>query len=86
MIKYLREEFDNNWLDLVKQKEFYPYKYMNNFKNFKEELWSKKMFYSLWSDRKISDKEYKHVLKVWNKFEMKTIYCYMFLHDSEIIA
>ena len=29
--KYLSQEFDNNVLDLVKQKEFYPYRYMSNF-------------------------------------------------------
>ena len=34
--KYLRQEFDSNVLDLVKQKGFYPYKYMSHFQNFKE--------------------------------------------------
>ena len=29
--KYFRQEFDNNVLDLVKQKGFYPYDYMSNF-------------------------------------------------------
>ena len=33
--KYLRQQFDNNVLDLVKQKRFYSYEYMTNFKNFK---------------------------------------------------
>ena len=32
--KYLSEEFDNNILDLVKQKIFYPYKYMSDFEKF----------------------------------------------------
>ena len=36
--KYLSQEFDKNVLDLVKQKEFYPYKYMSDFKKFKDEL------------------------------------------------
>ena len=36
--KYLSQEFDNNVLDLVKQKGFYPYDYMNDFEKFKEEL------------------------------------------------
>ena len=48
---------------------------MSDFEKFKEELYSKKR--SL-TNRKISDKEYDHVLKVWNKFEMKTIKDY---HD-----
>ena len=40
--KYLSQEFDNNVLDLVKQKGFYPY--MTDFKKFKEQLPSKEKF------------------------------------------
>ena len=36
--KYLRQEFDNNTLDLVEQKWLYPYEYMNDLEKFKEEL------------------------------------------------
>ena len=39
--KYLSQEFDNNVLDSVKQKGFYPYEYMSNFEKFKEQLQSK---------------------------------------------
>ena len=35
-------------------------------------------FYSLLTDRKISDKEYEDVLNLWNKFDMKTVKDY---HD-----
>ena len=35
---YLSQEFDNNILHLVKQKGFYTYEYMSDFKKFKEEL------------------------------------------------
>ena len=45
---------------------------MSNFEKFKEQLPSKENFYSLLTGKEISDKEYEHVLKVWNKFEMKT--------------
>ena len=70
--KYLSQDFHNNELDLVKQKGFYPYEYMSSFEKFKEQLPSKKKFYSsLTSQKKNSDKEYEHVLKVWNKSEMK---------------
>ena len=62
--KYLSQEFDNNVLDLVKQKGFYPYEYMSDFEKFKEELPSKEKFYSSLSDRKITDKEYEHILNV----------------------
>ena len=35
--KYLSQEFDNNVLDIVKQKRFYPYEYMSDFEKCKEE-------------------------------------------------
>ena len=66
------QEFDNNVLDLVKQKGFFLYEYMSDFENFKEELPSKENFNSALIDRKINDKEYERVLNVWKKVEMKT--------------
>ena len=69
----MSQEFDNNALNLVKQKGFYPYEYMNDFEKFKEELPSKEKFHSSLTSQKISDKEYDHVLKVCNKFEMKAM-------------
>ena len=51
---------------------------MSDFEKFKEQLPSKKKFYSSLTSKKTSDKEYEHVFKVWNKFEMKTINDY---HD-----
>ena len=71
--KYLSQEFDNNVLDLVKQKDFYPFEYMSDSEKFKEGLPNKENFYSSLTHRKISDKEYEHVLNVWKKFEMKTM-------------
>ena len=68
--KYLSQGFDDNVLDLVKQKGFYPYEYM---KKFKEQLPSKEKFYSSLTGKKIIDKEHEHILKVWNKFEIKTM-------------
>ena len=44
--KYLCQEFDNNASDLVKQKGFYPYEYMNDFEKFKEELPMKEKIYN----------------------------------------
>ena len=67
----MSQEFDNNVLHLIKQKEFCPFKYMRNLEKFNEEFCSKEKFYSLLTDRKISDKECEHVLNVWNKFEIK---------------
>ena len=62
--KYLSREFNNNVLDLFKQKRVYPYGYMSNFKMFKEQFPSKEKFYSSLTCKKIKDKEYEHVLKV----------------------
>ena len=45
---------------------------MSDFKKLKEELLSKEQFYSSLTDRKITGKEYEHILSVWEKFEIKT--------------
>ena len=74
----MSQKFDNKILNLVKQKGFFPYEYMSNFEKFKEQLPSKEKFYSSLTGKKISDKENDHVLKVWNKFEMKKMTDY---HD-----
>ena len=71
--KYLIQKFDNNILDLLKQKGFYPYEYMNDFEKSKEGFPSKEKFYSSLTYRKTDDKEYEPVLNVSKKFEMKTI-------------
>ena len=46
---------------------------MSDFRTFKEELPSKEKFYDLLTGKKISNKKCDHVLKIWNKFEMKAI-------------
>ena len=46
---------------------------MSDFEKFKEKLRSKEKFYSSLADRKITEKEYEHVLNVWTKFEMETV-------------
>ena len=44
---YLTEEIDSKNLELLKQKDTYPYEYMNRFKRFSEKkLPDKKCFYS----------------------------------------
>ena len=78
--KYLSQEFNNNVLDLVKQKRFYPYEYMHDFEKFKEKLTCKEKFYNSLIDRKISDKGYEYVPNVWKKLEMKKMKFYHDLH------
>ena len=51
---------------------------MNDFEKSKEQFPSKQKFYSSLTDKKISDKESEHVLKVCDRFEMKTMEDY---HD-----
>ena len=50
--KYLSQEFDIKVLNLLKQKGFYPYEYMSGFEKIKEELPSKKEFYSSLTGKK----------------------------------
>ena len=80
IFKYFSQELDNNILDLVKQKRFYLYEYMSDFEKFKEKLPSKEKFYSWVTDRKITGKEYEHVLNVWKKITRKTMKDYHDLH------
>ena len=63
--KYLNQEFGNNLSGLIKQKGIYLCEFMSDFEKFKEELPGKERIYSSLTDRKICDKEYKHVLNVW---------------------
>ena len=82
--KYLSQELDSELLGLVKQKGFYPYEYPSGFEKYKEELSSNEKFYRLLRGKKISDKQYEHVLKVWGRFEMIAIKFYHDLHLNEI--
>ena len=50
---------------------------------------SKEKFYSSLTDRKITGKEYQHVLNVWNEFQIKTVKDYLNLYlncDIVILA
>ena len=62
--KYLSQQFDNNVLDLVKQKGFYPCEYMSDFEKFKEELPSKERFYSSSTDRKDAENDWENIFKM----------------------
>ena len=81
--KYLTEEFSSKNLELLKQKEAYPYEYMGSFERFGEEkLPDRKCFYSSVKDvttgnngekldGHINDEDYLTCKKIWNKFNMK---------------
>ena len=59
----MSQEFDSNVLDLVKQKGFYSYEYMNDFKRFKGELSSKESLECIWDEN--SERLSRFVLKRW---------------------
>ena len=77
--------FGSKNLELLKQKDAYPYEYMNRFKRFSEkELPNKKCIYRSMKDGTagdngeklndhVSDKEYLTCIKIWNKFKMKNM-------------
>ena len=80
--EYLVEEFGSENSELLKQKDDYPYEYMNSFERFDEEkLPAKTYFYSngkIGDDGKISHgyirvKVYLTCEKIWDKFEMKNM-------------
>ena len=83
--KYLAEEFGSKNLELLKQKDPYPYKYLNSFKKFsKEKLPNKKCSYSFVKDQAtgdndqkldghISNENYLTCTKIWNNFNMKNM-------------
>ena len=72
---YLSQEFNCKVLELVKQKRFYPFEYISSSGKFKERLPRKGKFYSSLKGKRISNKEYEHVLKVWNRLENEKILC-----------
>ena len=70
-------------VELIKQKGFYPYEYMDT----EEKLNDTKppppqAFYSKLSGRGITEKNYKHVWNVWNTFKMKTFKDYHELYNE----
>ena len=74
----MTEEFGSKNLELLKQKDAYPYEYMDSFKRFNEEkLTGKKCFCNLVKDGRtgdngekldgyISEKDYLTCNKIWN--------------------
>ena len=70
LLKYFTPEH----AEILKQKGFYPYEYMDNVERFKENKPPpRKAFYSKLSGRGITKTDYKHVWNVWNTFNMKSL-------------
>ena len=74
--KYLSEEISSEFLGLVKQKEVYPYNYMDSFKKFFENKLPDKCndkFFSSLKDVCISGKDYLKANNFWNVFNINTM-------------
>ena len=83
--KYLTEEFGFKNFELLKQKDAYPYEYMDSFKRFSEEkLSDRECFYSSVKDgttgdngkkldSHINDEDYLTCKNIWNEFYMNSM-------------
>ena len=80
--KNLLKYFTPKQAEILKQKGFYPYEYMNTEKKINDtKLPPQEAFYSKLSGRGIKEKDYKHVWNVWNSFKMKTFKEYHELYN-----
>ena len=81
--KNLNKYFTPEEVELIKQKGFYPYEYMDTEEKFNDtKLPPREAFYSKLSGRGISEKDYKHAWNVWNTFKMKTFKDYHELYNE----
>ena len=70
--KNLDKYYTPEQTELIKQKGFYPYEYMDSEEKFNDrKLPPREAFYSKLSGRGIREKDYKHTWNVWNTFKMK---------------
>ena len=68
--------------ELIKQKGFYPYEYMDKIEKFKEDKPPpRKGFFSKLTNRGITKTNYKHVWNVWNTFNFETLKEYHELYN-----
>ena len=69
--------------EILKQKGFYPYEYMDTIEKFKDtNPPPQEAFYSKLSGKGINRKDYNHVWNVWNTFKMKTFKEYHELYNK----
>ena len=59
--------------ELVSQKGFYPYEFMDGFEKFKKQLPKKTAFFSRFKQEGISEENYQHARKVWNEFSCRNM-------------
>ena len=80
--KILLKYFTPKQAEILKQKGFYPYEYMDSEEKFNDtKLPPREVFYSKLSGKGITEKDYKHAGDVWNSFKMKTFKEYHELYN-----
>ena len=80
--KNLLKYFTPEQAEILKQKGFYPYEYMDSEEKFNnKKLPPREAFYSKLSGRGIKEKDYNHAWNVWNTFKMKTFKEYHELYN-----
>ena len=80
--KNLLKYFTPKQAEILKQKGFYPYEYMDSEEKFNDtKLPPREAFYSKLSGKGITEKDYKHAGDVWNSFKMKTFLEYHELYN-----
>ena len=80
--KNLLKYFTPKQAEILKQKGFYPYEYMDKEEKFNDtKLPPREAFYSKLSGKGITEKDYKHAWNVWNSFKMKTFKEYHELYN-----
>ena len=81
--KNLLKYFTPEQAEILKQKGFYPYEYMDSEEKFNDtKIPPREAFYSKLSGKGITEKDYKHAWNVWNTFNMKTFKEYHELYNE----
>ena len=76
---YTFKAFKGKRLNLMSQKDVYPYDFMDSFEKFNQQNYPIRIL----NDQHITDDEYDHANKVWNTFMIKTMGEY---HDLYLIS
>ena len=80
--KNLLKYYTPEQAEILKQKGFYPYEYMDSIEKFNDtKLPPQKAFYSKLTGRGIKEKDYNHAWNVWNTFKMKNFKEYHELYN-----
>ena len=81
--KNISKYYTPEQVELIKQKGFYPYEYMDSEEKFNDtKPPPQKVFFSTLTGRGITEKNYKHVLNFWNSFNMKIFKDYHKLYNE----